>query len=148
MSDVSEADVKKIMMEIMRKSSDSDTEESRATKYSGFSALKQKVSSFLEPAPKFRPGDVVRWKKGLKNKRYPKEGQLCIVMEEMKEPIIQDNRDAGSPYYREPLDLVLALLEDDSDLVIFHYDKRRFERVEEVTLEWKKEIFTETVSER
>jgi hypothetical protein len=31
------------------------------------------------------------------------------------------------------LDLVLALLDDDSDLVIFHYDKRRFELAEERT---------------
>lgn len=129
MSEVSEADVKKVMMEIMRQSSDSHTE-SGTTKSSDISILKQKVSSFLEETPKFEPGDVVKWKKGLKNKKYPKEGQSCIVIEEMAEPIIQDSRDPGSPYYREPLDLVLALLDDDSDLVIFHYDKRRFERFE------------------
>jgi len=129
MSDVSEAAVKRVMLEIMRKNSDSDIE-SGATKFSDISTLKQKVNSFLEKPPTFNHGDVVKWKKGLKNKKYPKEGQLCIVIEEMKEPIIQDSRDPGSPYYREPLDLVLALIDDDSDLVIFHYDKRRFELVQ------------------
>ncbi len=128
MSDLSEADVKKLM-EIMRKSSDSDMESGTA-RSSDISSLKQKVNSFLEKPPTFNQGDVVKWKKGLKNKKYPKEGQLCIVIKEMKEPIIQDSRDSGSPYYREPLDLVLALLDDASDLVIFHYDKRRFELVE------------------
>jgi len=131
MSDISEAEVKKIM-EVVRQSSDSNMI-SGATRSSDLSALKQKVSSFLKASPEFKPEDVVRWKKGLKNKKYPKEGQLCIVIEEMKEPIIQDSRDSGSPYYREPLDLVLALLDDDSDLVIFHYDKRRFELIEERT---------------
>lgn len=125
MSNVSEADVKKIM-EIVRQGNDSNMEFGTA-KSSDISELKQKVSSFLEESPKFEPGDVVRWKRGLKNKKYPKEGQLCIVIEEMEEDIIQDGRDSGSPYYREPLNLVLALLDDDSDLVIFHYDKRRFE---------------------
>jgi len=128
MPDVSEANVKKIM-EMVLKSSDSDME-SGAVKSSDFSVLKQKVSSFLGKSPKFELGDVVKWKKGLKNKKYPKEGQLCIVIEEMEKPIIQDSRDSGSPYYREPLDLVLALLDDESDLVIFHYDKRRFELFE------------------
>jgi len=131
MSDISEADVKKIM-EVMRQSSDSDMG-TGTTKSFDISALKQKVSFFLKTSPEFKHGDVVRWKKGLKNKKYPKEGQPCIVIEEMKAPIIQDSRDSGSPYYREPLDLVLALLDDDSDLVIFHYDKRRFELVEERT---------------
>ena len=52
-----------------------------------------------------------------------------MVVEELEQPIIQDTRDSGSPYYREPLDLVLALLDDDRDLLILHYDKRRFELV-------------------
>jgi len=119
MSNVSEADVKKIM-ELVHQNSDSNMEPG-ATTSSDISELKQKVSSFLKESPKFEPGDVVRWKRGLKNKKYPKEGQLCIVIEEMEGDIIQGNRDSGSPYYREPL------LDDDSDLVIFHYDKRRFE---------------------
>jgi len=113
----------------VRESSESNME-SGTSKSSDISVLKQKVSSFLEESPKFEPGDVVKWKKGLKNKKYPKEGQLCIVIKEMEESIIQDSRDSGSPYYREPLDLILALLDDDSDLVIFHYDKRRFELFE------------------
>ncbi len=128
MSDVSEADVKKIV-EIMRQGSDSNMELGTAKSFD-ISDLKQKVDSFLQESPKFEPGDVVRWKKGLKNKKYPKEGQLCIVIEDMEKQIIQDNRDSGSPYYREPLNLVLALLDDDSELIIFHYDKRRFELFE------------------
>jgi len=93
--------------------------------------LNQKVSKFLDNSKAIQVGDIVRWKKGLKNRKYPKENQLCKVIEVIKQPIIQDTRDSGSPYYREPLDLILALLDDNSDLVLYHYDKRRFERVEE-----------------
>jgi hypothetical protein len=82
MADVSEADLKKTIMKLMRESGDSDME-SGATKSSNISILKQKVASFLEKPPKFEPGNVVRWKKGLKNKKYPKEGQSCIVIEEL-----------------------------------------------------------------
>lgn len=61
MSDISEADVKKIM-EVMRQSSDSDMGTGTA-KSSDISVLKQKVSFFLKASPEFKPGDVVRWKK-------------------------------------------------------------------------------------
>jgi hypothetical protein len=91
--------------------------------------LEQKFAAFLKKSEKFEVGDIVKWKEGLKNKKYPKEGQLCMVLKELEKPLVQDTKDSGSPYYMEPLDLVLALLDDDSDFVIFHYDKRRFELV-------------------
>lgn len=96
-----------------------------------FTLLNQKVSKFLDNSKAIQVGDIVKWKKGLKNRKYPKENQLCKVIDVLEEPIVQDTRDSGSPYYREPLDLILALLDDNSDLVVFHYDKRRFERVDE-----------------
>ncbi|OUD14257.1 hypothetical protein [Thioflexithrix psekupsensis] len=91
--------------------------------------LERKFNLFMEETPEFKKGDIVRWKKGLKNKKYPKEDQLCKVVEVLKEPIIEESRDSGSPYYREPLDLILALLDSESGLLVFHYDKRRFELV-------------------
>ena len=100
------------------------------TDETALNVLNQKVSKFLDNSKTIKVGDIVRWKKGLKNRKYPKENQLCKVIEVIEKPIIQDARDSGSPYYREPLDLILALLDDNSDLVLYHYDKRRFERVE------------------
>jgi hypothetical protein len=128
MADISEEDLKKFVL-LMKANAESSVA-STSSDFSDISKLQKKVSAFLKEAPKFSPGDIVKWKDGLKNKKYPKDGQLCIVIEELEKPIIQDTRDSGSPYYREPLDLVLALLDDDSDLVVFHYDKRRFELVE------------------
>jgi len=74
---------------------------------------------------KFTKGQFVKWKKGLKNKKLPYEDQPAIVLDVLDKPIYGEY-DPGSPYFREPLDLILGMGEDD-DFLIFHYDKRRFE---------------------
>lgn len=75
----------------------------------------------------FRPGMLVRWKTGLKNKKRPEYGEPVIVMEVLLDPLADGSHDAGSAYYREPLDLKLGLLDGDGDFVIFHFDQQRFE---------------------
>ena len=127
MSELSQEDTVKKFMDFMAVQADSNPESTHST---DLSLLKQKFLTFLAEPQKFERGDIVRWKKGLKNKKYPKDDQLAMVIEELSEPIVQDTRDSGNPYYREPLDLILALLDEDSELVIFHYDKRRFELAE------------------
>jgi len=126
MTDVSDERLLKKIVGLLRESPEIDSNELLGA---DTDVLKQKVNAFLADSDKFKPGDIVRWKKGLKNRKYPKENQSCYVINVLENPIIQDARDPGSPYYREPLDLVLALLDEDSDLVLFHYDKRRFEKV-------------------
>jgi hypothetical protein len=74
----------------------------------------------------FKKGQFVKWKKGLKNKKFPAEEQPAIVIEILDEPIYGDF-DSGTPYFREPLDLALGFIGPRNDFVIFHYDKRRFE---------------------
>jgi hypothetical protein len=89
--------------------------------------LRRLVDNFLQPPPEFKRGEVVRWKPGLKNKKYPKEDQIAMVIQQLEKPVVESERDSGSPYFNEPLDLVLGVLDDDGDLMVFHYDKRRFE---------------------
>ncbi|MCP4700725.1 MAG: hypothetical protein GY862_28305 [Gammaproteobacteria bacterium] len=90
--------------------------------------LRAKVD-LLQQENKFNPGDIVRWKLGLKNRKYPKDGQPAYVLECLADEIRKEDKDPGSPYFREPLDIILACLEEDGDLLIFHYDSRRFELV-------------------
>ena len=75
----------------------------------------------------FQPRQLVKWKPGLKNKKLPKEGQPAIVLEVLEETLDQVERDPGSPYFREPLDIVLGGMDEDGDFMTFHFDKRRFE---------------------
>jgi hypothetical protein len=74
----------------------------------------------------FQKGQLVIWKKGLKNRKFPEENQPAIVIEVLDEPLIQSERDSGTPYFREPLDIALGIIDRDGDFLIFHYDQRRF----------------------
>lgn len=76
----------------------------------------------------FKPGDLVIWKKGLTNRARPALNEPAIVMLILDTPLRDQNKqDSGTPYFNEPLDLVLGLIDEDGEFAIFHYDKRRFE---------------------
>jgi len=75
----------------------------------------------------FREGQIVKWKKRMQNKKLPKKDQPAIVVAILDEPIFEDTVPAGSPYYREPIDIVLGLFHEDGSFLAFHYDSRRFE---------------------
>lgn len=86
-----------------------------------------KKVDILNTKHEFKPGQVVKWKKGLRNKLYPDFEQPAVVIETLSTPILIEKVNSGSPYFSEPLDLVLAILDEEDDLIIFHYDSRRFE---------------------
>lgn len=75
----------------------------------------------------FNVGDLVKWKQGLKNKKYPKYNEPAIIVEILSEPVVEPEKNAGSQYFREPLDIVLGIIDSDGDFALFHYDSRRFE---------------------
>jgi hypothetical protein len=76
----------------------------------------------------FVPKQLVRWKPGLKNKGLPEYNEPAIVWEVLGQPRFADNAESsGTPYFHEPLDIILAVLDEDDDFVLFHYDSRRFE---------------------
>lgn len=75
---------------------------------------------------KIELGQLVEWKPGLRNKRYPEYRQPAIVMEFLEEPVYDSREQAGSTYYRESLDVILGLFDKDNDFVTFHFDSRRF----------------------
>jgi hypothetical protein len=76
----------------------------------------------------FKPGDLVIWKQGLRNKAKPAFNEPAIIMQILETPLRdEDKQDSGTPYFNEPLDLVLGLIDEEGDFTIFHYDKRRFE---------------------
>lgn len=83
------------------------------------------VASYLQHEP-FRVGDVVEWKKGLKNVKIPDYGEDAVVMEAFDTPILNPEPSAGSSYFRESLDVKLAVRDCDGELIFFHFDSRRF----------------------
>ncbi|NEX22779.1 hypothetical protein G3480_21150 [Thiorhodococcus mannitoliphagus] len=93
-------------------------------------ALRERYRSLVQ-RHSFAPGDLVSWKPGLRNKRIPRYDQPAVVIEVLDEPVLDRMDEAGSTYFREPLDLVLGLIWDSNpgrgELVTFHYDSRRFQ---------------------
>ena len=78
----------------------------------------------------FKPGQLVRWKEGLKNRSLPEYNEPAIVWEILPNPIFDNTKTvvAGSRYFREPLDIVLGVM-DENAFILLHYDSRRLEPI-------------------
>ena len=89
--------------------------------------LLKQLAGRLDERHDFRKGEFVVWKAGLKNRSKPEYGEPAIVTGVYPSPIAdQSEAHSGSPYYREPLSLVIGVYYED-DLVESHVDGRRFE---------------------
>lgn len=90
--------------------------------------LRDALSRFGSGAEKsFKPGMLVQWKPGMKNRTGIGYCEPRIVMEILDPPIIDTKFDSGSCYFRERLDIVLGYLDEDNELLAHHADSRRFE---------------------
>ena len=54
-----------------------------------------------------------------------------IVINALDEPVFDQEKGAGSPYFREPLDLEVGFRDSDGDFLIVFLDSRRLEVIEE-----------------
>lgn len=92
-------------------------------------ALRARYQSLME-RHRFTPGQLVTWKPGLKTHRLPRYGVPALVIEVLETPVFDSERESGSPYFREPNDLVLGLIWEDGpcrgELATYHFDSRRF----------------------
>lgn len=104
------------------------SEESRARASGSYVSLLRELYDRLKVHNEFKEGDLIRWKAGLKNKRRPADEEPCIVVQVLPETLHNTpETGAGSAYFREPLDLLIGVIDGDKELVIYHVDSRRFE---------------------
>jgi len=86
----------------------------------------------LMPLCNLVPGDLVRWKPGLKNRSLPADTQLAVVTEVLPQPVFDTSADglsAESSIFREPLNVRLGVVTRFGDFAEYHYDSRRFKVV-------------------
>lgn len=91
------------------------------------------LANAIDARHTFRKDQLVRWKAGLKNRASPAYNEVAVVREVLSPPVFDTCEQAGcagSPYFGEPLTLVLAILDADGDFLEFRYDGRRFEPAE------------------
>jgi hypothetical protein len=92
--------------------------------------LKERYRQLKEVRHDLRPGMVITWKPGLKNRRWPAYGKPAIVVAVLQEPLY-DETDASSPYFNEPLDLAIGLFIDSGrhrgEFQVFHTSSERYQ---------------------
>lgn len=112
------ADLKKNMKEINELFGCNEQSQSPEHLQESFTLLTEKHT--------FKPGDVVQWKQGMKNKRT--KGPF-VVVETLKTPVFDNDKSggSGSQYFREPLDIILGSTNSDGEFLTYHYDSRRFQ---------------------
>jgi len=90
--------------------------------------LRQRFKRMNEPRD-FEVGDLVVWKDGLKNKKFPRYGEPVIVTKLLDEPILDATENPGSSYFRGPLDMVFMRIASDGDAMEWYVDSRRFRKM-------------------
>lgn len=123
--DFNTADIlgKAIQRYLQKKDSNNEDEQSYGEEY--IYQLKTACSSLLIKEV-FEVGQIVKWKKDLKNRQLPYENQPAIVVSILDKPVISNENESGSPYFLENLDIILGII-DDGTFFTFYYDSRRFE---------------------
>lgn len=95
------------------------------------SDYRQRLSSLFDALmaeTRFASGELAEWKPGLKNKRRPPYSAPVVVIEHLEEAVITSDQGSGSTYFREPLDLIVGMVDEEDELVTFYVDSRRFRR--------------------
>jgi len=81
---------------------------------------------------RFRVGDLVTWKPGMRNRRMPAYDDVVIVSGLIEGGRYGPEKSSGSPYFREPETLKVAFIdESDGEFVEFCMDRQRFRHVAE-----------------
>lgn len=99
--------------------------------------LKDALAKYQEKNT-FKVGDIVRQKAGCRCYQKIGKNDMRIVVEVLDEPVLFEDDDvgAGSPYWRQPLDIIIGHIDDDQ-FVTFYADSRRFEHVPASEIEFK-----------
>jgi hypothetical protein len=87
-----------------------------------------KCKDLLETETKFKVGDVVCWKPGLRNFNSPAYGRPAVVIEVLKEPHVIKDVPPPSNHFLEMLNLKILVLDSDRDCNEFLVDGRRFQK--------------------
>lgn len=91
--------------------------------------LKEKYRSLCEETEIFEVGDIIYWKEGLRNRDVSGPFVVTFVL---GFNICDNERNTGSPYYKEQLDIKAACFDAEGLFNEYHFDSRRFTHVEPI----------------
>lgn len=73
----------------------------------------------------FTPGDVIEWKPGMENRLV--KGPFIVVAVQDRPVYDHADGDSGTPYFREPLDIIAGYIDKGGRFLLIHLDSRRFQ---------------------
>lgn len=76
---------------------------------------------------RFEPGQLVKWKEGMKHLTFPAASRPSIVVEVLQEPVVNQFVGPDSPYFGEILDLRVGVIADDGTFYVYMVPSLRFE---------------------
>jgi hypothetical protein len=83
----------------------------------------------LDAPNSFAKGQIITWKLDLRNRHSPEHGEPVVLTAVLPTPVFDASVvSAASPYFQEPLTLVIGVFRED-DIPEFPVDGRRFEPV-------------------
>lgn len=118
MSDVM-AHLGKSLADTVIKKPDRDPESVKTILLQRFAALQVKH--------RFRPGDLVQIRPGLRMEKFPYDGEPGIVVEVLDSPIFDTSKNSDSPYFRDKLDIIIGIIHADGGFLRFHMSSDRLE---------------------
>jgi hypothetical protein len=87
----------------------------------------KELSDRLDQFHAFGKGQFVKWKSGLKNRKFPDYGEPAIVTAVLPCPVFDPSEvSSASPYFQEPLSIIIGTYRE-YDFLEFRVDGRRFE---------------------
>lgn len=91
----------------------------------------KRLLALLHVKHEFKAGDVVVWKKGLKDRKFPDYDEPALITEVMDPPIFDNERDTGEPYFMIPLSIKIGRTIPGRGFCEYCLDGRRFEPYKE-----------------
>lgn len=88
------------------------------------------IATMMDVKHNFSVGQLIKWKAGLKNTKFPQYGEPVIVRKVLDIPIKCSTVDTGSPYFCDQLNIIIGTIASDGDFLEFHADGRRYEPFE------------------
>ena len=127
LSEMKSSDSKELLKSLIHDAlSDNDSEKVNLTTKEKLARLKECRDS-LNIQYNFKSGDIIKWKKNLKNRVLPEYDEPVIVLEVLENPIYDNGEETASTYFKEPLDMIVGYIADEGELISFYYDSRRFQ---------------------
>ncbi|MGV3733591.1 MAG: hypothetical protein ACO1N6_09350 [Microcella sp.] len=102
-----------------------ETDELEYTEYSGSPQYARDlldVGRRYVDRERFSVGDLVQWKPGMKNQRFPHDGKPAIVL---GWPEVPQTEEADGEKLVEPLDIILGFLDGNGSLRVYTFTSAR-----------------------